>query len=283
MTGLIFAMVMAAALLHAIWNALVKGGSDKAAAMTAVVFGQGLSGLLLLPFVPFPSLDSWPYLAVGVALHFGYQVFLIAAYRIGDLSQVYPIARGSSPLIVATVSIFVLGERFAAMQLAGIALIAFGIASISLVRRKDGVFQGKAALLALITGGFIASYSIVDGLGARVAGTALGFYAWHALINSAVFGIGVGLYRPPLLPAAFRLRRSLFLGGGASFIAYALVMYAFTQAPIALVTALRETSIIFALFIGVVVFREPLNLAKVAATMATLSGAAILRFYRSGG
>jgi drug/metabolite transporter (DMT)-like permease len=273
-------MVLAAACLHAFWNALVKGGADKAAAMTAVVIGQGVSGLVLLPFVTFPDLASLPYLAGGVALHFGYQVFLIAAYRIGDLSQVYPIARGSSPLIVAAVSILVLGEEFAPMQLAGILLIALGIGSIALVRRSDGVFQGKAAVLALITGAFIASYSIVDGLGARVAGTALGFYAWHSLINAAVFAGVLGVVRPRLVPAALALRRSLVIGGGASFVAYALVMYAFTQAPIALVTALRETSIIFALFIGVGLFREPLNLAKVAATMMTLSGAALLRIYR---
>ena len=275
MTGAVFLMVLAAAVLHAVWNALVKGGADKAAAMTAVVIGQGLSGLVLLPFVPVPDMASLPYLIGGVGLHFGYQAFLIAAYRIGDLSQVYPIARGSSPLIVTAVSILFLPQ-----QLAGIVLIALGIGSISLVRRADGVFQGKAALLALTTGGFIASYSIVDGLGARVAGTALGFYAWHSLANAAVFAGVMGLARPRLLPAAIRLPRPIFLGGGASFIAYALVMYAFTQAPIALVTALRETSIIFALFIGVGVFREPLNLAKVAATMMTLGGAALLRLYR---
>ena len=280
MSSTVFFMVLAAALLHAFWNALVKGGADKAAAMTAVVIGQGLSGLVLLPFVPFPNLASLPWLAGGVALHFGYQAFLIMAYRIGDLSQVYPIARGSSPLIVAAVSILILREAFAPAQLAGIALIALGIGSIALVRRADGVFQGKAALLALITGAFIASYSIVDGLGARVAGTALGFYAWHALINAAVFAGVIRVARPRLLPAALALRRSLIIGGAASFAAYALVMYAFTQAPIALVTALRETSIIFALFIGVGLFREPLNLAKVAATMMTLSGAAMLRFYR---
>lgn len=280
MTGAVFLMVLAAAVLHAVWNALVKGGADKAAAMTAVVIGQGLSGLLLLPFVTVPDLASLPYLAGGVVLHFGYQAFLIAAYRIGDLSQVYPIARGSSPLIVTAVSILFLQVELAPQQLAGVVLIALGIGSISLVRRADGVFQGKAALLALTTGAFIASYSIVDGLGARVAGTALGFYAWHSLINTLVFAGVMGVARPRLLPAAFRLRRSLFLGGGASFIAYALVMYAFTQAPIALVTALRETSIIFALVIGVGVFREPLNLAKVVATMMTLSGAALLRLYR---
>ena len=280
MTGAVFLMVLAAAVLHAVWNALVKGGADKAAAMTAVVIGQGLSGLVLLPFVPVPDMASLPYLIGGVGLHFGYQAFLIAAYRIGDLSQVYPIARGSSPLIVTAVSILFLGVQLAPQQLAGIVLIALGIGSISLVRRADGVFQGKAALLALTTGGFIASYSIVDGLGARVAGTALGFYAWHSLANAAVFAGVMGLARPRLLPAAIRLPRSIFLGGGASFMAYALVMYAFTQAPIALVTALRETSIIFALFIGVGVFREPLNLAKVAATMMTLGGAALLRLYR---
>ena len=280
MSGTVFAIVMLAAALHAIWNALVKGGADKAAAMGAVVLGQGLCGAALLPFVPFPAAESWPWLAGGVVLHLGYQLFLIQSYRHGDLTQVYPLARGVSPLLVAGASALLLGASFSTGEMMAMGLISIGIASISLVRRGDGVLQGKAAVLALITGGFIAAYSLVDGQGARLAGTALGFYGVLSSLNAAAFA-GVALLRPGLVTRALALPRHLVLGGGASFTAYALVVWAFTQAPIALVTALRETSIVVALLIGVFVLHERLNLAKVASTLLTLSGAILLRLNRS--
>lgn len=277
MSTMVFLTVLLAALLHAMWNAMVKGGADKAAAMTAVVLGQGAFGLICLTFAAIPDPACWPWLAGGVLLHLGYQIFLISAYRFGDLTQVYPIARGVSPLLVAAASALFLGVTFSAQQLMAIALIAIGIGSISLVRRADGLFQGKAAALALATGGFIASYSIVDGVGARIAGTSLGFYGWLAIFNAISFAILAAILRPGLVSRSAKQGKAFVLGGGASFAAYALVVYAFTQAPIAMVTALRETSIVFALLIGVVFLREPLNLLKVAATATTLAGAALLR------
>lgn len=281
MTGTVFGIVILAALLHAVWNALVKGGADKITAMTAVVVGQGtVAGLCLISVAQSPEPGSWPWIWASVILHIGYQVFLMAAYRIGDMTQVYPIARGVAPLLVAMVSAGVLGVVFSSMQLAGIALIALGVASISFVRNADGLFQGKAAVLALITGLFIAGYSLVDGMGARIAGTALGFFAWVSFLNGVVYAALCVLIRPRVLSQAARLPQIMFVGGGASFVAYALVVYAFTQAPIALVTALRETSIVFALLIGVLVLKEPLNLLKVLSTAVTLAGAAVLRLTR---
>ncbi len=278
MSTSVFAIVLLAALLHAVWNALVKGGADKITAMTAVVLGQGAVAAVCLLFVASPTSESWPWIWASVVLHIGYQMFLMAAYRIGDMTQVYPIARGVAPLIVAGVSAAFLGVTFSSLQLLAIALVALGIASISLVRNADGLFQTKAATLALITGMFIAAYSLVDGIGARLAGTALGFFAWIAFLNGVVYGLGCAVIRPNTMRRALRLPHIMLLGGGASFVAYALVVYAFTQAPIALVTALRETSIVFALLIGVLILKEPLNLLKVAATATTLAGAAMLRF-----
>lgn len=279
MSTTVFLIVLLAALLHATWNALVKGGADKTVSMTAVVLGQGLAGVLCIAAgAPLPDPGCWPWLVGGVVLHIGYQVFLVAAYERGDMTQVYPIARGVAPLIVAGVSALLLGASFSGLEMLSIAMIAIGIASISLVRSTDGLFQGQAAGLALATGVFIAAYSMVDGIGARIAGTALGFYAWLAWINAICYAAMCGMIRPRVLAPAVRNWRILVLGGGASFVAYSLVVYAFTQAPIALVTALRETSIVFALLIGVVVLKEPLNLIKVLATAMTLSGAALLRF-----
>lgn len=279
MTSFVFFTVLAAAVLHASWNALVKSGGDKALSMGAVVLGHVPFAIVAVFFVPFPAPESWPYMALSVLLHFGYQVFLLKSYRIGDLTQVYPIARGVAPLLVAVVSVLVLGVHLAPVEILAVIIIGAGILSLSLVRRADGLRDGKAALLALVTGCFIASYSLVDGMGARLAGTSLGFYGWQSFGNALGMSIYLMITAPGVMGDMLTKGRKVFwIGGGASFVAYALVTWAFTQAPIALVTALRETSIVFALIIGVVFLKERLDLVKVVSTMTTLLGAVLLRF-----
>jgi drug/metabolite transporter (DMT)-like permease len=279
----VFAAVLIAALLHAVWNAMVKGGADKKLAMVGVVLGHAPFAATVLAFSPAPDAASLPWLLVGIGLHVGYQLFLLRSYRLGDLTQVYPLARGSAPLIVAAISVWVLGTPLGSVELMGIGIIALGIVSLGLVRRQDGLRNGRAAFWALGTGCFIAAYSLVDGLGARAAGTALGFYGWLAIGNAVVFAAITALKSPETLRRLPRegLKFGL-LGGGASFGAYALVVWSFTQAPIALVSAVRETSIVFALLIGVFALKEELNLAKVLSTMTTLAGVVVLRFGRHG-
>lgn len=281
MDGIVFLAVIGAAVLHAVWNALVKSGADKTLSMGALVIGHLPLALLALPFVPLPAVESLPYLFAGVLLHFGYQIFLLKSYQLGDLTQVYPIARGSAPLIVALVSVAILGVDLNSIELMAILIIGVGITSLALVRHGDGMQNWSAAAVALITGSFIASYSLVDGLGARLAGTSLGFYAWLSIANGLLMIAFLAIRSPRTLRALpSRGMPLLIIGGGASFVAYALVTWAFTQAPIALVTALRETSIIFAVLIGVFVLKERLSLLKVVATMTTLLGAIILRLSR---
>ena len=211
----------------------------------------------------------------------GYQWFLLTSYRFGDLSQVYPLARGSSPLIVAVISVIFLGVHLSWLELTAVTTIGTGIMSLALVRRTDGLRNGRAALMAIITGGFIASYSLVDGLGAREAGTAIGFYGCLSLVNAAIFATTMRIFRPGTVTRMVCGDWRLALrGGGASFFAYAMVIWAFTMAPIPLVTALRETSIIFALFLGVFVLNERLDLMKVFATACTLLGVGLLRINR---
>ncbi len=211
--------VLIAAVLHASWNAMAKGGKDTTLSMAAVIIGHTPFALIALCFVPLPTVESLPYLAGGMVLHFGYQVFLINSYKIGDLTQVYPIARGIAPLIVASVSVLFLNVQLGWAETIAVLLIGIGILSLGLVRSHGGGRNHKAAALAVVTGCFIAAYS--------------------------------------------------------------LVVWGFTQAPIALVTALRETSIIFALFIGVFFMKERLDLAKVLSTFMTLTGAILLRFAKS--
>jgi drug/metabolite transporter (DMT)-like permease len=268
MSLVVMIVVLLAALLHASWNFFVKSIDDKHLSMSAVVVGHFPFALAALLVAPLPALEALPYIAAGALLHTGYQLFLLASYRIGDLSQVYPLARGASPLIVAGISVALLGVHLSRIAMSAVAAIGIGIMSLA-----------RAAVLAIVTGAFIASYSLVDGMGARQAGTALGFYGWLSVINAVLFAAIMRGGQPGLVTRlVFRDWRLALRGGGASFLAYALVIWAFTQAPIPLVTALRETSIIFALFLGVFVLRERIDLLKVIATACTLLGVCLLRF-----
>lgn len=282
MDPIVFMAVIIAAALHATWNAMAKRGGDKHLSVAAVVLGHTPIAVVVLPFVPLPDPASWPFLAVGIVLHFGYQVFLLNSYRIGDLTQVYPIARGTAPLLVAAISVLLLGVELARAEIAAVIIIGAGIISLGLVRQQNGVRNLAAGGLALVTGCFIAGYSLVDGTGARLAGTALGFYGWLTLGNAALFAIYLRLAKPGTLQQIpSNARWTFVIGGGASFLAYALVIWSFTQAPIALVTALRETSIVFALAIGVLFLREKLDVAKLVSTFITLLGAALLRLSKT--
>lgn len=271
--------VIGAAVLHAAWNTLLKGGQDKVLSMGAIVLGQVPLGLITLIFFPMPDSQSLPYLVVGIFLHAGYQLFLLKSYQTGDLTQVYPIARGSAPLLVMLFSITVLGVQLDLSQLFAVLIIGLSIISLAMVRRSDGQRNAKAARLALTTGLFIASYSLVDGLGARIAGTSWGFYSCLMIGNGIVAALYLGLTTPKTFGSIAREGRTVFVfGGGASFIAYGIVTWAFTHAPIALVTALRETSIVFALLMGIFFLKERLNLIKFIATFLTLLGAFLLRY-----
>ncbi len=281
MDAAVFFAVLFAAVLHASWNAIVKNASDKYLSMTAVVLGHAPLAVLMIPFVPTPSLASVPYIAVSTLLHAGYQVFLLWGYRAGDMSQVYPIARGTAPIIVTLVSIFVLGEHLTPMQITAVALIGLGIMSLLAVRGHDGLRNAKAGGLALMTSVFIAGYTLTDGLGGRVAQTGVGFYAYATIVNAAVFAAIMAITRPGLLGRIVpEAGKTLLIGGSASFIAYAIAMWGFTRAPIPLVAALRETSIIVALLISVVVMKERLDLAKLVSTFVTAAGAIVLRLAR---
>ena len=281
MTTTVFLVVIAAALLHALWNTLIKSGADKFVAMSAVMIGHLPLAVLAALVFPIPAAESWPYLLVGILLHIGYQLFLTLSYRVGDLSQVYPIARGVAPLIVAGVSVGALGVVLNRAEMIGVATIGLGIISLALVRKNTGQRNLTAASLALITGCFIAAYSLVDGLGARVSGSPFGFYGWLGIGSSTGFTLSMLFWRPQVVRTALATQKMRgLMGGSASFVAFALVIWAFTQAPITLVTALRETSIIFAVLFGVFILKEPLSLAKLASTLMTLTGAAVLKFAR---
>lgn len=278
MTTVVFCAVLLAAILHATWNALVKSGLDKRTSVGAVVLGHVPIAVVAVSLPPLPDLASLPYLALGLAAHLGYQAFLTRSYEMGDLTQVYPIARGSAPLIVTLVSVTVLSVELSAMQLLAIGVLLCGIFGLAFGRQGDGARNLQAAGVALITGLFIAGYSLADGLGARLSGSPVAYYSWLSIFNGAIWAAYLRWRAPGTLTRIATEGRQVFvIGGIASWAAYALVVWSFAQAPIALVTALRETSVVFALLIGVVLMGERMTGVKLFATCAAVVGVVLLR------
>jgi drug/metabolite transporter (DMT)-like permease len=271
----VFLAVLFAALLHATWNALVKSGADRFAAIMRMAAGQSVLAALLLPFFAFPAYHVWPWIAASAALHTGYKAFLIGAYEKGDLSQVYPLARGTAPLIVAVAGIVFLREVPPPMRLAAVAAIGAGIL---LMASGRGRLSGTALLLAMGTAAFTASYTVVDGYGARLSGDASAFILWAiALDGPLMLGYGA-LARGGAAPAALRSGWGHGLAAGAmSAGAYWIVVWAFTQAPLALVAALRETSVLFAMLIAAVLMKEKIGPMRWAAAGLIVLGLVLMR------
>lgn len=278
LTITVFAMVLAAALLHAVWNALVKVNGDRLVVVAVIMFSQTLICFALLPFAGLPDPAAWPYILGSAALHNGYCMFLVMAYRHGDLSHVYPIARGSAPLIVAVLSMVFVGEFLSRQATLAVIVVTLGVMSLAFTRGASGVRETRAVLFALGTGMFIASYTVVDGMGARINGNAHVYTFWLLALHGIPFAVMTAcIRRRQLLTQVRRVWRSGLSAGMASLLAYWIVIWAMTMAPLALVSALRETSVVFAVLFGVVLLKERLDVLRLAAIATTLIGAIMLR------
>jgi drug/metabolite transporter (DMT)-like permease len=271
MSADVFLVVLLAALLHALWNALIKTGTSKVTGMLIMTLCQGLLGFAILLARPWPAAGVWPWLLASGALHAGYKVFLAFAYEQGDLSRVYPIARGAAPMLVTLISVVFLSDFIALGEYLGIALLGCGIAVMAHGAIRHGESR-RLVPLALGSALMTAGYSLVDGLGARLAGDAVMFVGWMFALDALMFTPTVLTLRGTAILRA--TPRDWGLGGLAalaSFAAYGIAVWAMTQAPIALVAALRETSILFAVLIGWTVFGDSMDRGKVlAATMIVL-------------
>ena len=281
MTAGVFAMVLGAALLHAAWNALVKINADRLVMIAIMMMSQVFVALLVIPFVAVPTPESWPYIWASTVLNTAYCIFLIGAYRYGDLSHVYPISRGSAPLIVAAISILIVGETLSAQASVSIVIIGLGIMSLTLTRGAAGFAEPRAVLYALGTGLFIAGYTVVDGLGARLADSAHSYTFWVHLFNGIpITLLALYLRRGQVFVSVRKSWKVGMLGGLISLVAYWIVIWAMTQAPMAMVSAVRETSMVFAVLIGVFVLKERLDLARLASIGTTLAGTVLLKLSR---
>jgi drug/metabolite transporter (DMT)-like permease len=275
----VFVAVLAAAACHAGWNTLLKLELEP---ITATSLVAAASGLVVVPFVVLtglPAAAAWPYLIASVIIHIGYYIALAEAYRAGDLGQVYPIARGTAPLMTAILAATWLQESPGLSGWAGIVVLAAGILLLAMRGgRIAQQFDVRTVGFALITSLTITAYTLVDGLGARLAGSPAAYAAWLFLLSGAVMGIYGFRRAGPRLARDFKAHWPMAIAGAAlSTAAYAIAIWAMTVAPIALVAALRETSVLFGALFATLILREPWIAARVTAALMVLAGALLLR------
>lgn len=283
MSGTVVAVVLFAALLHASWNAIVKSGKDTFLSTVLVSAGAALISLAVLPFVAAPDPASWPYLAASAVAQLAYYSLLAAAYRAGDMSHAYPLMRGSAPLLVALASWPLIGERLSSMQMGAVACICAGIFGLYFASRQPATARvaknaGHATAFALGNACVIASYTLIDGIGVRLSGAPAAYTMWIFVLNGAGLLLWTALRRPAdLLAYAGTQWRLAAFGGFGTLASYGLALWAMTQAPVAAIAALRETSILFAIAIAALFLRERISPRRYMAIALIAAGAVLMR------
>jgi phosphonate utilization associated putative membrane protein len=269
--------VLFGALLHASWNALVKASTDKALDNALLNLIAGLVALPLLALVGLPPAPAWPYLAASLVIHVGYHIALTNAYRHGDLGLTYPIMRGCGPLLVALASASVVGEHLSPLAVGGVLAISAGVLAMGLSRHA--VESPRAVGFALANAVIIATYTMVDALGVRAAAGALPYVLAFFALDGWAFGALVVARRGPRAAWAYARRRALLALAGAlaSIGSYGTALWAMTQAPVATVAALRETSVLFAAVLGTLLLKEGFTLQRALGTGAIVAGVMALR------
>jgi len=269
-------LVLTSAVLHASWNALLKGGSDRLRSVTVMALAASLASAAWAAFLPVPRATSWLCIGLSVALHVAYNLLLVTAYSHGDLGVTYPVARGSSPLLVAAGAATLAGERLDAFTLVGIALVCAGI--IGLARECRGAKRSRIIAPAVLTGVTIAAYTVVDGLGSRASGNPWAYGAWLFLSLGPAM-LPVWAWRRRRNGGRVRLDAELLrssAGGVVSLAAYAIVIWAASVSPMGPVSALRESSVVVAAVLGWLFLGERLGPWRLGACLVVASGAACL-------
>lgn len=277
MTMSVFAIVLAAAVLHAGWNAIVKGGGDTLLTTILVTASAALLAVVSLPFLPPPARESWPFIAASAVFQVAYFVLVANAYRVADMSLTYPLMRGTAPLLVAVASVLLLSEPPSAGAWLGLGVLCAGILSIAAATRHGGTNK-TGVVLALGNAVVIAGYTLIDGVGVRRSGAPAAYTLWIFLLSGAALSTwAVAARRQAFLGY---LRRNWHLGviGGAGTVgSYGLALWAMTVAPIAVVAALRETSILFGTAISGLLLHERVGRARIIGVCIIAAGAILLR------
>jgi drug/metabolite transporter (DMT)-like permease len=278
-TPLVTAAVLAAAVAHASWNAIAHGIRDQLVAFALIGAADTVCGVAIAAFAPLPDADCWPYLLSSVALHLGYQLLLMRSFQLGDFGQVYPIARGTAPLVVTVLALVLVGEHPEPWQTAGVAAAGAGLVGIALwgIRGSGSRPNAPALFAALATGLAIAAYTVVDGMGVRASGTTLGYTGWLiALMGPAIPLAAVAVRGREVIALARPVALLGLLGGAISTAAYGLVLWAQTRAALAPVAALRETSVIVGAVLGTLLFKERFGGPRIAASALLAAGIALM-------
>lgn len=275
MSPVVFACVMSAAVLHAGWNAVLRGGGDRLWSMTLMMIAVSAVTAVAMVFVPWPNAASWPYVIASAIIHLAYNLSLVRTYRSGDLGQTYPISRGSSPVLVALGAALWAHETLNVLSYAGIALVSGGIFSLAFRGRK---VRADFLPAAFTTGALIGAYTVVDGIGVRLSGDSLSYSMSMFLLWSITMPmVYVALRRKP--PAYTAPQTVMALTGGiVSILAYGIVIWAMQYDAMGVVSALRETSVVFAAIIGRVFLKEKLTARRIVACLAIATGAAFLAY-----
>ena len=278
MPTIVIGTTLLAALLHACWNALAKSAADKHLSMAGVIVGHLPYAIIGLLFVPMPDLACWPYLLGSWALHFGYQVFLLNAYRFGELTQIYPVARGASPLLITLFTMITVPGVLKPMEVIGVIMVSGAIMTYGIVQYRNKAVGITGIVLAVITGCFIASYSIVDAAGTRLTQSAISYYGASTTANAVLLGLYLARFHPTVLTRMYRdAPRTFVIGGAASYLASGAGLWACLSAPVAVVSSLRETSVLFAVALGVLFLKEQMTWFKAGIILTIFSGVIVLR------
>ena len=266
--------VIAAAVTHAAWNAIAHGIKDQTLAFALIGVGGIAVGIPLVILAAMPHGDCWPYLLGSVAIHIFYNLLLMQCYRLGEFSQVYPLARGTSPLVVTILAAIFIHEHLALPQIAGVLVVSAGLATLVLAGRRPG----RAAFAAAVgTGLTIAAYTVVDGVGVRLSGSPVGYIGWLMVLESLCVPMFAAFRRRDvLLKQPKRILLAGLAAGALSVLAYGLVLWAQTRGALAPIAALRETSVIFGAIIGTLIFREPFGRTRITATVLVAAGIVLL-------
>jgi len=275
MSPFIIAIILSAAVLHAVWNAIVKTAADRTTTLGLVALGHVLPGAVMVVLLPLPSAESFPYIIASTVVHFGYFWFLGRAYHHGDLSVVYPIARGIVPALVSLWAMLFLGEVLPPPVWAGIGLIIVGILLSNWTALRAGIGT-TALLLSLGTGLCISIYSLLDGVGVRLSQNTLSYWAWGAFLHIFIAGFTGWRRRVILANLPLRVWAVGLAGGMVSMTAYGMVLYAKNFAPLGVVSALRETSVIFATLIGFFLLNEGNWRRRLGAAVLMVIGIAMI-------
>ena len=276
----VFLIILLATVMHAVWNGMVKKHPDKVVAVSGIVFGHVPASIIAIILLPAPSVDCIPYIIASALIHQGYNWYLLSSYKIGDLTQVYPIARGFGPLVATIISILILGLVLDNLIILSICLICLGIMILGIFNQPSKK-NSKIIQYSLFTGFFIGLYSLVDGYGARVSLSAITYMSWSFIQIAILFPIVLKIKKQENIfkNVMDRGKQIFWVGGTLSYIIYIIVVWGFTKAPIPMVGALRETSIFFSIFIGYFFLKEKITPKKIFTIILILVGVVGLKLF----